>query len=111
MKQSPLPNARVDDRLREIRVLGKEAVAGVHGVRVGLVLRDVDDLRDVEICVLRGLAVERIGLVGEMDEQGVRIRIGVDGDGRAARVMAGVDDAHRDFAAVCDENAGETGMD
>ena len=99
--------ARVDDRLREIRVLGKEAVAGVHGVRVGF-LRDVDDLGDVEICVLRSFAVERIGLVGEMDEQGVRIRIGVDGDGRAARVMAGVDDAHRDFAAVRDEDAGET---
>ena len=44
-------------------------------------------------------------LVGGVHEQRVRVGVGIGGDGDAAGVMAGVDDAHGDFATVGDEDA------
>ena len=46
-----------------------------------------------------------VGLVGGVHEQRVRVVVGIGGDGDAAGVMAGVDDAHGDFATVGDEDA------
>ena len=67
--------------LRERRVLGEEAVAGVD--RLGArALRDVEDLLDAQV-VLRGRAVaEVVGLVGALDVRRVAVELGVDGDAR-----------------------------
>ena len=93
----------VDHGLGEVGVLGEEAVAGVHRVGAGL-LRGGDDLLDVEVGVGGGGAAERVGLVGEPDEHGVAVRVGVHRDAADAGVLAGADDTDRDLAAVGDEN-------
>ena len=97
-------HAGIDDRLREIRVFGKEPVAGVHGIGMRPA-RGFDDGSDVEIRAFRVGPAQRIGFVGGMHEQRVSIGIGIGRDGYAAGVMAGVDDAHGDFAAVGDKDA------
>ena len=97
-------HAGVDDRLREFRVFGKETVPGVDGVDMRLV-RGFHDGRDVEIRALRVGSAQCVGLVGGVHEQRVRVGVGIGGDGDAAGVMAGVDDAHGDFATVGDEDA------
>ena len=93
----------VDDGLGEVGVLGEEAVAGVDRVGTGL-LGDRDDLGDVEVRLRRGRAAEGVRLVGEPDEEGVAVRVGVDRDGADAGVLAGADDADGDLAAVGDED-------
>ena len=93
----------VDHGLREVGVLGEEAVAGVHGVGAGLV-GDVEDLVDVEVGVGRGRAAQRVGLVGEPDEERVAVGVGVHRDAADAGVLAGPDHPDRDLAAVGDED-------
>jgi hypothetical protein len=61
-----------------VGVLGEEAVTGVDGVRARL-LRDVDQLLLNQVAVGRGRPTERIGLISDLDVQGVPIRLGVDG--------------------------------
>ena len=95
--------AGVDHRLREVAVLGEEAVAGVHRVGAGL-LRDRDDLADVEVGVARCRAVERVRLVGEPHEERVPVRLGVDGDTADAGVPAGADHPDGDLPAVGDQD-------
>ena len=93
----------VDDGLGEVGVLGEEAVAGVDGVGAG-VGGDLDDLGDVEVGLGRGRAAEGVGLVGEADEEGVAVRVGVHRDGADAGVLAGADHADGDLATVGDED-------
>ena len=95
--------AGVDHGLGEVGVLGEEAVAGVHRVGAGL-LGDVDDLLDVEVGVGRGRAAERVRLVGEPHEERVAVGLGVHRHAADAGVLAGADHAHRDLAAVGDED-------
>ena len=95
--------ARVDDRLREAGVLGEEAVAGVHRVGAGL-LGDGDDLRDVEVGVGRRRAAQAVRLVGQPDEDGVAVGLGVHRDAADAGVLAGTDHADGDLAAVGDQD-------
>ena len=75
----------------------------MHGVRAGLG-RDVDDLADVQVCLRRRAAVERVRLVGDHDVQGVEVLVGVDGHAGQARVPAGACHPDRDLAAVRDQN-------
>ena len=93
----------VDDGLGEVGVLGEEAVARVHRVGARL-LRDRDDLVDVEVGLGRGGAAQRVGLVGEPDEQGVTVGVGVDRHAPDSGVLARADHADRDLAAVRDED-------
>jgi hypothetical protein len=95
--------AGVDDLLREVRVLGQEAVAGVHRVGAGAA-RDGEDLRDHEVGVGARPPVEGVGLVGERDVQRVAVLVGVDGDGADPRVPRRPDDADGDLAPVGDED-------
>src|SRR5690606_19574756 len=93
----------VDDRLREVRVLGQEAVAGVD--RIGArTLRGVEQLVEHQVAVGRRLPAERERLVGEPDVRCVPVRIGVDGHARDTRVLRGPDHAYRDLATVRDEH-------
>ena len=94
---------RVDDGLREVRVLGQEAVAGVHAVGARPA-RDVDQLVDGEVGLARGRPAERERLVGEPHERGVTVGVGVRGDAGQPGVAAGADDADGDLTTVRDED-------
>ena len=98
--------AGVEDGLGELGVLGEEAVARVDGVGAGL-RGGVEDLGNVEVRLGRGLTAQGEGLVGERDERGVRVRLGVDGDRGNSSVTCGTDDAHGDLTAVGDEHLGD----
>ena len=87
----------------EGRVLGEEAVAGVHRVGAGP-RRDGDDLLDVEVGLRRGRPVQRVRLVRGPDVLRVEILVGVDGDAGQARVTAGTCHADGDLAAVRDQD-------
>ena len=95
--------AGVEDRLRKIRVLGQETVAGVDRVGPGL-RRHLEDLRDVQIRIGGGLPTEGVRLVRHRHMQPVHVRLGVDGDAGQIRIAAGTGDADRDLAAVGDED-------
>jgi hypothetical protein len=84
-------------------VLGQEAVSGVHGIRAGAP-RDGQQLLDDQVRVGARRAVQRVGLVGELDVPGIAVLIGVDGDGADARIPRGADDSHGDLAPVRDED-------
>ena len=71
----------------ERRVLGEEAVAGVHGLGAGL-LDDLEDPLDVEVALGGRRAAEQVGLVGALDVQRVAVELGVDGDGGDAELVA-----------------------
>lgn len=83
----------------EIGVLGEEAVAGVDGVGAGGFCCG-KQLFDVEIGFGAGGAVQGDGFVGEANERGVGIRVGVDGHAGDACVAGTTDDADGDLAAV-----------
>lgn len=92
-----------DDGPGEVGVLGQEAVTGVDGVGAAA-LGDRHDLVDVQIGLGGGRAVQREGLVGQLDEQGLRVGVGVDGDRADPGVLRRADDADRDLTAVGDED-------
>ena len=87
----------------EVGVLAEEAVAGVHAVGAAL-LDGVEDGLGVEVALGRGLAAERVRLVGEADVEGVAIEFGVHRDGRDAELAGGPDDADGDLATVGDQD-------
>ena len=93
----------VDDGLREVGVLGEEAVAGVDRVRTGLA-GGVQDLVDDEVALGRRRAAEGEGLVGEAHVQGVPVGVRVHRHGLEPGVLAGPDDADGDLAAVGDQD-------
>ncbi len=93
----------IDHGPREFRPLGQEAIAGMHRIGTRLV-RDREQLADVQVGLGRPLALQGPGLVGQADMQALGIAVGVDG-GRAHSVIgAGPDDAHGDFAPVGDQD-------
>ena len=98
----------VDDRLREVGVLREEAVAGVDRIGTRL-LRGVENLVEDQVRLGRRLAAEGERLVGELDEHGIRVGLGVDGDAGDAGVAGGADDADGDLTAVGDEDLGDLG--
>src|SRR5699024_8443203 len=93
----------VDDRLGEVGVLGQESVAGVDRVGTGLG-GDRKELVDVQVGIGRGGTAQGVGLVGDLDVQGVQVGFGVHGDAADLRVATGTRDTHGDLAAVGDQN-------
>ena len=67
----------------------------------------VEDRLGVEVALGRGLAAERVGLVGVANVFGVAVEVGVHGDGRDAELAARAHDADRDLAAVRDQDLRE----
>src|SRR6185369_3910190 len=65
--------------------------------------RDIDDFRDVEIRLARVAAAEGNRLVEETADEADVVRLGVREDGGDAHLAAAARDAHRDFAAVRDD--------
>ena len=91
---------------REVRPLGKEAVAGMD--RLGAVVGgQLDDLLQLQVRLAgrRGPDVE--GLVGVAGVDGVAVGVRVHGDRADAQLAAGPEDAHRDLAAIGDQNLPE----
>ena len=103
--------------LREVRVLGQEAVAGMDRVRAAL-LRDLEDAIDTQVALRGDSWAEQIGLVGEAHVQRGAIHVGVDGHRLVTELLAGADDAYGDLAAIGDQDlhgrrskAGEEGCE
>ena len=96
-------DAGIEARLREVRILREEAVAGMD--RVDLVLLgDSDDARDVEVRLERLADVaDAIGLIRLEAVQGEAILLRVDGDRADAELVGGAEDTDRDLAAIGDE--------
>jgi hypothetical protein len=98
----------LDDGPREVCVLGEKAVARVDGVGPRPP-RDVEQLADVEVRLLRPGARERERLVGDAHVQRLAIGVCVDRDGADPGVTARAGDADCDLAAVRDEDLGDGG--
>ena len=88
---------------REIRVLGKKPIPRVNGIGAGD-LRRVKDSVDAKVAVSRGIAAERDRLVSHAHVTGPSIALGKDRHRPEAEVAACANHAHRDLAAVGDED-------
>ena len=104
------PDRRADEgdafllqRLGEGGVLRQEAIAGMHGVRAGPADR-LDDFLDDDIGLRGRGGADMHGLVGHGDMQRAAIRVGIDGDGRNAELLRGLDDPAGDLAAIGDQD-------
>ena len=93
-------------RAREGRVLGEEAVAGVDGVRPARP-RGVEHTVDAQVRLARGGRPDGQRLVGEPHVQGRPVLFREDGHRANPHLAAGADHAHRDLAAVGDEDLAE----
>jgi hypothetical protein len=90
------------DDLGELRIFGKEAVAGMD--RVGMDdLGGRDDVGNVEIAVGRRRGADAHGLVGEPDMHRVGVRGRVNRDRLDAHLVAGAVNAQRNLAAIGDQ--------
>ena len=94
--------ARVGAGLREIGVLGKKSVAGMHGLRAGLA-HGVDDGVDAEIAVLCRRRADQHRLVGERDMHRIAIGVGEHRDRAQSHAPGRADDPAGDLAAVGDQ--------
>ena len=84
-------------------ILGEEAVARMHGVGAGD-LAGRDDLRNVEIAVLRRRPADANALIGKPHMHCVGVGRGVHRDGGDAKLLAGTFDAKRDLSPVGDQD-------
>ena len=66
--------------------------------------RDVDEFIDPKVALSRRARADRIRLVGIANVERRAVAFRIDSDGRNAHFAAGTDDAHRDLAAVGDED-------
>ena len=90
------------NRFGEVRIFRKEAVARMH--RVGAAAaNDVGQPVDDQVTRLRWRGADMVGGVREGNMPGLRVGIGVDGDGPNSEPPRGLDDAAGDFAPVGDE--------
>ena len=96
----------VDDRLREIGVLGKESVARVDRVGAGLRGR-VEQLAEVQVGLGRRLAAERERLVGEPDVRRVGVGFGVHRHAGQPGVLGCPDHPDGDLPAIGDQHLGD----
>src|SRR5262245_32658983 len=75
----------------------------MHGIGAGL-RRGVQDPLDVQITVAWRTRTDRVRAVRQAHVERRAIALRIDGDGRDGHVAAGADHAHRDLAAVGDQN-------
>ncbi|GAA2915607.1 hypothetical protein GCM10020221_09200 [Streptomyces thioluteus] len=98
----------VDDGLRELGVLGEEAVTGVDRVGPGLG-RGGKHLGHVEVAGSRSVTAQRIRLIGHPDMHGVPVRVRVDRHACDPGVPARTSNADSDFATIGDEHLAHDG--
>ena len=94
---------RVVAGLREVLVLGQEAVARVHGVRAAEPGR-LDDGVDAQVRLRRQRLADAHRLVGLAHVARCRVGAGIHRHGPVAQRARGPDDAQRDLAAVGDQD-------
>ena len=94
--------------LGEIRVLGKEAIAGMNRVYVGD-FRGTDHLRDVQVAIAAAGRANADGFVGEPDMKRVAVGFGIDRYGADVELLAGGKDAQGDLTTVGDQDFSEHG--
>ncbi|MCY1521139.1 hypothetical protein D9M68_559380 [compost metagenome] len=94
--------ARRRDGLGKGRVLGQEAVAGVDGVGAAGA-GGLDDGGDVQVRLARRGGADADRAVRGRYMRAVAVGLGVDGHGGQPEAARGAHDAHRDLAAVGDE--------
>ena len=99
-------DARGDQGAREVGVLREEPVPGMHAVGSRRAHR-VEDGLGVEVALGRGLAAERVRLVGVADMLRVAVELRVHGDGRDAELAARPHDTDRDLTSVRDQDLRE----
>ena len=90
----------------EVGAFGEEAEAGVDRLRPRR-LGGRDDLVGDEIALRGGRGADRHRLVGHLHRQRARVRLRVDHHRGDPHPAAGLDDPHRDLAAVGDQDLGE----
>lgn len=97
-------DARSFGRSREIRVLRKEAIAGVDGVCPGF-LGDADNLLDVQVGAdgVTHLA-DQVSFVGFLTVDRVTVLVRKDGYGLGAQFITSAKRPDRDFAAIGHQN-------
>ena len=96
-------DARFGERLGEVRLLGQEAEAGMHGVGAAAPA-GVHDSGDIEVGGDRRRADELDRLVGVAHGEALRVDRVVHGDAGDAQLAQRADDADRDFAAIGDQH-------
>jgi hypothetical protein len=101
--------ARVQAGLGEIGVLGKEAVAGVDGLRPAG-LGDGDDAGPVQVALGRRGRTDGMRLVAGGHVEGPGVGLGEYGRGPDAQLPQGAGHPAGDFAPVGDEDLGEHGL-
>ncbi len=94
--------------LREIGILGEEAVARMDGVGARLE-RSADDARDVQVAAADRRRPDLHGLVRELDHGRLGVCGREHGYGLDAELSAGARDTERDLAAVRDQDLLEQG--
>ena len=95
--------ARTLDLLREVGVLGQEAVAGMDRLRVRHFRRG-DDRGNVQVALRRRRRADADGFIGERDVLGVAVGLRMHDDRLDAELAARALDAQRDFAAIGDQD-------
>ena len=96
-------DAVLGENLGEARVLGEEAVAGMHRVGAGD-LAGGEQGGDVEIAVARRRRADADALVGELDVHRLLVGGRIDRDRRDAELLGRAQHAQRDLAAVGDQD-------
>ena len=83
-------------------ILRQEAEAGMDRLGTGLA-HGVDDPVFQQIGLGRRSGADQDGLIGHLDREGVRVRLGIDLHGADAHAFGGLDDADGDLAAIGDQ--------
>ena len=87
----------------KVGVFGEEAVARVDGVGTGAHC-DIEQRGNVHVGIRRGVAGQRVGLVGHLGVQGAGIGLRVNSDGANTQVAGGAGDTDGDLAAVSNKD-------
>src|SRR5580700_9547946 len=96
-------HARIGAPLRELRVFGEKAVAGMDGLGSGAFGYVENSIHPkIRFGSRRGADVVR--LVGLADVERGAVDIGIDGDGRDAHLAAGAYDTHCDLSSIGNQN-------
>ena len=90
----------------KLGALGEEAEARMHGLGAGL-LAGGDDLLGHQVGLRGRRRADQHGLVGHLDGEAAGVGLRIDHDRGDPEPAAGADDAHRDLAAVGDQDFGE----
>ena len=99
-------HARVDYGAGELGVFGEKAVTGMDRLGTRAAGR-LEDRGDVEVGGGCGAGPDVVGLVRELDVQGVGVQARVDGHRAHIEVAAGPNHAHRNLAAIGNQKLGE----